>query len=83
MRAEYKVVGDFAIEEADENGYLTGRDAQPGETVWLDDDEHTLESNGQRVKRQINVAALVQCGLIAPVDKPAKPEVKTVEKPKV
>lgn len=74
MRAEYKVVGQYAIEEADEDGYLTGRDAQPGETVWLDDDEHTIEINGQKVKRQINVRALLMAGLIAPVDKPAKPE---------
>lgn len=71
-RALYKVIGEYAIEEADENGYLTGRDAQPGETVELDDDEHVLEINGQRIKRQINVQALLQCGLIEPVEQPAK-----------
>lgn len=76
-RAEYKVVGNYPIEERDEDGYTTGRDAMPGETVWLDDDEHVLEIEGQRLTVQINVRALVQAGVVAPVEKPAaKPDPK-------
>lgn len=77
-RAEYKVIGQYPIEERDEDGYTTGRDAQPGETVWLDDDEHWLDipGNPKPLRVQINVLALLQCGLIEPVAKPAKPESK-------
>lgn len=78
-RAEYKVVGQYPIEERDEDGYTTGRDAMPGETVWLDDDEHILDIGGQRLPVRINVQALLQAGVVAPVEKAAKPEAK-VEK---
>lgn len=76
-RAEYKVVGEFPIEEYDEEGYPTGRDARPGETLWIDDDEHVVEIGGIRRTHQINVAALLAVGCIAPVDRPAKLEPAT------
>lgn len=71
-RALYKVIGEYPIEERDPDGYTTGRDAQPGETVELDDDEHTLDINGQRLKIRINVQALLQAGLIEPAEAPTK-----------
>ena len=81
-RAEYKVVGQYPIEERGEDGYTTGRDAMPGETVWLDDDEHVLEINGQRLPVQINVNALLAAGVVAPVQKAKadpKPDPKVTE----
>lgn len=83
MRAEYKVVGQYPIEERDENGYTTGRDAMPGETVWLDDDEHVLDIGGQRLKVQINVQALLQAGVVAPVENQAKAKADPKTEPKV
>lgn len=76
-RAEYKVVGQYPIEERDVDGYTTGRDAMPGEAVWLDDDEHILDIGGQRLPVRINVQALLMAGCVAPVEKAAgKPDPK-------
>lgn len=59
-RAEYEVCGEFPVEERDEDGKWV-RDVRPGGTVTLDD-------------AVINVRALVETGVVKPVEKPAKPE---------
>lgn len=84
-RAEYKVVGQFPIVEYDDEGYPTGRDARPGETLFIDDDEHVVEVQGIRRVHRIDIAALVATGCVAPVEVKAKPEGKADSKtePKV
>jgi hypothetical protein len=73
-RAEYKVVGLYPIVEYDEEGYPTGRDAMPGETLFIDDDEHHVEIGGIRRVHRIDIQALLATGCVAPVEKAAKAE---------
>ena len=55
-----EVVGEFPVEERDEDGKWV-RDVRPGGTVTLDD-------------AVINVRALVETGVVRPVEKATKPD---------